>query len=69
MFYQPGNMAVSRVVVCPVNNTAFFVPLILTLELNRIPCFQTFDSRCQIDIVTEQHRFSGTEHEYESLMS
>jgi hypothetical protein len=53
MFNPSSNMPPIWVKVCPMNNTTFIVPLILSKKFYGIPWTQTVDSGCQIDVVTD----------------
>jgi len=59
---QPtANVAATRVVVGPVQNTAFRIPLVFAVKLYRITFPQILDPRCQVDVLRDDLR--GSRHQ------
>jgi hypothetical protein len=46
------------VMVCPMDDAAFFIPDILTIKPNAIPDLQSGDARRNFDVVCNQQRLS-----------
>ena len=53
------DMRAARVVMCPVNDAATVVPLILAIKGHRIPFAESLNPRREIDIVSDKQRFAG----------
>jgi hypothetical protein len=46
------------IMVCPMDDTAFFIPNILTIKANVIPDLQSGDPRRNLDVVCNEQRLS-----------
>ena len=57
------------VVMCPVNRSALFVPLIFAEKSYFVASLERDNSRCQVNIVGNQECLAGFEFNDESLMS
>jgi len=44
------------VMVCPMDDTAFFIPDILAIKTNSVPDLQSDDARREVDVVRNQQR-------------
>jgi len=62
-------MPALRVMVRPMNDTAFFVPDILAVEANLVAFFDSIDSLCNVDVVCKQECLSWRKLNDESLVS
>jgi hypothetical protein len=57
--YNPAcDMSTLWVMVCPMNDTAFFIPDILAIKANVIPDLQSGDARRNVDVVRDQQHLS-----------
>ena len=63
-----GNMIVRRIVMRPVNDPAFRVPLVLPEEFDRIADVQGRDRRRKVDVVRHQQRLPGRKPQDEALV-
>ena len=69
MFEPAAGMTSCGVVMCPVNNTALFVPFVFTVKADPIAGAQSVDARCKIDIVRNQDGLSGLKFKHETLVA
>ncbi len=63
------NMSSGRIMMRPMYNATLYVPLVFTKNLYCVTLAKTIHARREVDVVTDQYSLSGTEHEYESLVS
>ncbi len=68
MLQPSGNMASTGIIMSPVDDAPFVVPLILTVESHRISCLQRGDFWSKVDVVCDQQVLSGLQFENEPLM-
>ena len=68
MLQPTGGMATARVVMGPVEHSAFGVPNVLSLEGDGIPDPQGTDPRSYVDVVCDQQRLPGSQFDNEPLM-
>ncbi len=68
MFQPPCHMRAVWISMRPMHNPSFFIPFVLPRELNGIPFSEGAYSRCDIDIVRNQKRLTGTKENNEFLM-
>ena len=69
MYYPTCNMPTLRIMVCPMDNSAFFVPDILAIKADAVAYLQSVNSRGDINIVRDQQRLSRRKLNDESLVS
>ena len=59
VMYNPAcDMPTLWVMVCPMDDAAFFIPDILAIKANAIPDLQSGDPRRNVDVVCNQQRLS-----------
>ena len=58
VFEPTGRVLSVRVVVGPVDLTAFFVPQVLTVEAHAIAWLQRLDPGCDVYVMDNQHRLT-----------
>jgi len=63
-----GNMIFRRIVMRPVNDAAFRVPLVLSEKLDRVAHPQGGNRRRKVDVVRNQQRLPGRKPQYEALV-
>ena len=61
-------MSITWVMVCPVDNSTFRIPLVFTIERYGIPGAQSADPGRQIDVMSHQHCLPGIEPSNEPLV-
>ena len=62
-------VTLARVAVCPVNHTAFGVPLVHAAERHSIAFAKADNSRRQIYVVRDEQRLARAERRDEALMA
>src|ERR1051326_8733486 len=67
--HPPCGMPALRVVVCPMDDAAFFVPDILAEEANGVAYLKLVDSRGDVDVVCDENCLSRRKLNNESLVS
>ena len=68
--YDPAcDMTTLRVMVRPMDNSAFFIPDILAVEADTVAYLETVDSRGDVDVMSDQQRLSRRKLNDESLVS
>ena len=57
VMYNPAcDMPTLWVMVCPMDDTAFFIPDILAIKTNTVADIQSDDARCEVNVVCNQQR-------------
>jgi len=69
VFYPACDMPALRVMVCPMDDAAFFVPNILAVETDAVAYLNSVEARCNVDVVCQQQCLSRRKLNYESLLS
>ncbi len=69
MLQPTTNMAATGVMVRPVENATFFIPLVFATKRDGVPSAQAADPRSQINVMRDQQRLAVTEPQDEPLMS
>jgi len=69
MYYPTCDMTTLRVMVRPMDDPAFFVPDILTVEADTVAYLESVDSRGDVDVMRDQQRLSRRKLNDESLVS
>jgi len=64
-----GLVAPARVMVGPVNDATFCIPLVYAIEGNQIPCPQCRNSGSQIDVMRNENGLAGGQCEDKALMT
>ena len=57
-YHPPRGMPALRVVMGPMNNTAFFIPNVLTVEANGVAYLKLIDPRSDVDVVCNENGLS-----------
>ena len=62
-------MSALWVVVGPVDHAAFFVPDVLTFEVNSVACFKAVEARSEVDVVCYQQCLTRSKLNDEPLVT